>query len=324
MNESSLDWNLLRTLHVLLDEGSVSRAAARLRVTSPAVSNALHRLRETLGDPLFVRSGRGLTPTPRALQMQPMLARAFADLERSIEGPFDPQRCTQTFSIALSDADQVTLLPSLAQRFAAQFARAQLRVVTLDTLTSSGGLASPEVDVTVSPALQGEGLYRRKLLDEEGVIVARKGHPRIKRRALTRELFNSERHVDVHVLLGRPGEGNRMVQRALEQLGLRRSIAVTVPSFAAVASVVSSTDYLGGMPRRTAEFYARAVPLQVLEGIAPPLRFEMFLHWHERTQHDPAQVAFRAAIRGPKDGPARQAELTGPSRTPRRRRSADR
>lgn len=311
MNESSLDWNLLRLLHVLLIEGSVTKTAARLRLTSPAVSNALHRLRAMLGDPLFVRSGRGLTPTPRALQMQPMLARAFDELERSIDGPFDPKRCTQTFTIALSDADQVTLLPSLSQRFAERFARAQLRVVTLDTLTSSGGLASTEVDVTVSPPLQGEGLYRRKLVDEEGVIVARKGHPRIKRRALTRELFNSERHVDVHVLLGRPGEGNRMAQRALEQLGLHRSIAVTVPSFAAVAAVVSSTDYLGGMPRRTAEFYARAVPLQVLEGVAPPLRFEMFLHWHERTQHDPAQIAFRSAIGGPKiAAPSRHERVT--------------
>ncbi|PZR15986.1 MAG: hypothetical protein DI536_06700 [Archangium gephyra] len=80
------------------------------------------------------------------------------------------------------------------------------------------------------------------------------------------------------------------------QAGLRRTIAVTVPSFAAVASVVSSTDLLGGMPRRTAELYARAMPLQLLSGLGPTLRFEMFLHWHERTHRDAAHVAFRRVI----------------------------
>ena len=295
VNLSAIDLNLLTVLHAVLEAGSVGKAAERLHVTSPAVSNALARLRDTLGDPLFVRSGRGLVPTPKALELKPSLERVFAELTKSLSSEFDPRTCTQTFTIALSDSDQVSSLPAISKSFARELPLAQLLVVTLDTLMSTGGLAG-NVDVTLGPPFDGEGLYRERLFGEDAVIVARRGHPRVKNGRITRKLFNAERHVDIRLLLGRAGSGNRMAEDAFAQAGLRRTIAVTVPSFAAVASVVSSTDLLGGMPRRTAELYARAMPLQLLSGLGPTLRFEMFLHWHERTHRDAAHVAFRRVI----------------------------
>lgn len=295
VNLSAIDLNLLTVLHAVLEEGSVAKAAERLHVTSPAVSNALGRLRDVLKDPLFVRSGRGLVPTPKALELKPALERVFAELTKSLSTDFDAKTCTQTFTIALSDSDQVSSLPAISKVFARELPKAQLLVVTLDTLMSTGGLAGT-VDVTLGPPFEGEGLYREHLFGEDAVIVARRGHPRVKNKQLTKALFNSERHVDVRLLLGRAGSGNRMAEDAFAKAGLKRVIAVTAPSFAAVASVVSSTDFLGGMPRRTAELYARAMPLQVLSGLGPTLRFEMFLHWHERTHKDAAHVAFRRVI----------------------------
>lgn len=297
VNLFSIDLNLLVVLHAVLEEGSVAKAADRLHVTSPAVSNALNRLRDALNDPLFVRSGRGLVATPRAQELRPALDRVFAELEKSLNTEFDPRTCTQTFTIALSDADQVSSLPAISKHFARELPKAKLLVVTLDTLMSTGGLAG-NVDVTIGPQFDGEGLYRERLFIEDTVIVARRKHPRVKNGRLTRELFNSERHVDVHLLLGRPGAGNRMAEEVFTKAGLRRDIAVTAPSFAAVASVVSSTEFLGGMPRRTAELCSRAMPLQVLSGLGPPLQFEMFLHWHERTHRNVAHVAFRRVIVG--------------------------
>lgn len=293
---ASIDLNLLVVLHAVLTEGSVAKAAAKLHVTSPAVSNALNRLRGVLGDELFVRSGRGLTPTPRTLELKPALVRALGELERSLEGGFDARTCTRTFTIALPDSEQVASLPAISWAFARALPAARLDVVTLDTLVSSGGLPAGVVDVTIGPPFPGDGLYRERLFSEDAVIVARKKHPRVPRGQLTRELFNSERHVDVHLLLGRAGAGNREAEDAFSRAGLKRTVAVVVPSFAAVASVVSSTELLGGMPRRTAELYARAMPLQLLSGLGPPLRFEMFLHWHERTHRDAAQSVFRQAI----------------------------
>ena len=299
MNLSAVDLNLLWVLHVMLEERRVAKAAERLHVTPPAVSNALSRLRDALADPLFVRRGRTLTPTPKALELAPVLEHAFADIARSLSRDFDARTCTRTFTIALSDADQVTTLPGISKRFAKALPVAHLHVVTLDTLMSSGGLAGEVVDATLGPPFDEEGLHRQKLLTEDGVIVARRGHPRIKRATLTPKQFNAERHVDVRLLLGQPGVGNRMAREALARAGLHRSIAVTVPSFAAVASVVASTDFLGALPRRAADFYARALPLRILSSVGPPpLRFDMYLHWHERTHRDPAQAAFRAAIVG--------------------------
>src|SRR5512144_3396081 len=127
MNVASLDANLLLVLHLVLQEGSATRAARRLHLTQSAVSNALARLRSQLGDPLVVRTGRGLAPTPRAEQMAPLLSAAFADLERALgrEG-FDPSTCTRTFTFA--DSEEFSQLPRLAGLFEQRLPRATLHL----------------------------------------------------------------------------------------------------------------------------------------------------------------------------------------------------
>ncbi len=297
MNLSAVDLNLLWVLHAVLAERSVARAAARLAVTSPAVSNALARLRAALGDPLFVRSGRGLAPTPRALELAPVLARSFGEIEAVLRAgaDFDARACTRELTIALSDADQIAALARIARAFARRLPRARLRVVSLDTLVSGGGLSGPAVDVAIGPAYDEDGVRRRPLFVEEATFVVRRGHPRVGR-ALSRERFNAERHVDIHLLLGRAGVGHRTVADALASAGLVRQIAVTVPTFAAAAGVAAATDLVAGMPKRVARLLGRALPIRAVTGPGPPFRFEMCLHWHERTHADPAAAAFRELI----------------------------
>lgn len=297
MKLASIDLNLLQVLHAVLTERSVAGAASALHVTSPAVSNALARLRDLLGDPLFVRKGRGLTPTPRALELQPVLARTLGELEGALNQSeaFDPKTCARELTIALSDADQVTSLSAISRQFERRLPSARLKVVTLDTLIASGGLAGVAVDLVIGPRLQDEGLHTRSLFHEDAVLVVRREHPRVKR-ALTREQFNAERHVDIHLLLGRPGAGNKAVEAAFAAAGLTRSVAVTVPTFAAAASVVAHTDFVGGLPRRFVQMLSRSLPLRVVDGPGPPFAFEMCLHWHERTHRDPAVVVFRELV----------------------------
>lgn len=296
MNLSAIDLNLLWVLHAVLSERSVAGAARRLHVTPPAVSNALSRLRGALGDPLLVRSGRGLVPTPRALELGPVLARGFGEFEAALRGGgFDARRCTRELTLALSDADQLASLSRIARVFARRLPQARLRIVSVDTLVASGGLAGEQVDLAIAPPLAGEGLHSVPLYAEEGVLVARQGHPRVRRR-LSREQFNTERHVDIHLLLGRGGVGNRAIAEAIAAAGLRREVAVTVPTFAAAASVVAATDLLTGMPRRVLRTLGPAFKLQALTGPTPPFPFQLALHWHERTHRDPAVAAFRAAI----------------------------
>ena len=297
VNLSAIDLNLLWMLHAVVEERSVTAAAARLHVTAPAVSNALARLRGVLGDPLFVRSGRGLVPTPRTIELAPVLARAFHEIESSLarEEHFDPKTCTRELTIALSDADQIASLPAITKAFARRLPRARLRVVSLDTLTSLGGLASSEIDLTIGPPSDEPDLHHAKAYVEAGIFIARRGHPRLKRR-LSRTAFNTERHVDMHLLLGRAGGGHRMVEDAMKAAGLTRDIAVVVPTFFAAAAVVASTDFISGMPLRVARALRKSLAIEVLEGPAPPFRFEMFVHWHERTHRDPAVDAFRTLV----------------------------
>ncbi len=301
MNLSSLDLNLLLVLHAVLEERSVSAAARRLHVTPPAVSNSLARLRAVFDDPLFVRAGRGLAPTPRALEVAPLLRSAIGDLARAVAGEdrFDPGTTQRTFTIACSDSDQLHGVPILGEAFERAMPRARLQVVSVERLEASGGLAGGAVDVAIAPAIPGApgepGVHAAPLYSDEAAFVVRKGHPRI-RRTLTTAAFEAARHVDVHLALAGGGIGHRGAEAYFAARGLRRDVAVVMPSFSAAALFVASTDLVAGIPRRAAERLATMLPLEVVRLEGPPLAFDMRLVWHERTHADAGSRCFRDVV----------------------------
>jgi len=298
MNLSAIDLNLLFVLHAMLEDPSVSRTARRLNVTSPAISNALARLRATFDDPLFVRSGRGVVPTPRALELQPALSRAIAELERALSDDVeDPAQSTRRLTLAVPDSDHVAALPRLVVALACAMPKAPLEIISIDTLMSRGGLAAGGADLAVAPKQSAAGLRSKRAYEVEGVLVVRKGHPLLRKRAGARDYFATLRHVDVHVALGNRGAGHALAKKQLEQHRIFRDVAVTVPTFLAAAMVAAATDLVAGLPRRVVDALAATVPLVVLEELTPPgLRFPMHLVWHERTQHDPVNRLFREVV----------------------------
>lgn len=297
MNLSSLDLNLLWTLHVVLDEGSVTRAAARLRVTAPAVSNALARLRDALGDPLLVRAGRGLVPTPRATELKTELARVFESLEQLLSKAdrFEPDQSDREFVIALSDADQVSCAPAIAALFAVELPRSTLHLVSIDTLLSEGGLSTSSVDLTIGPRMKARGIRQASLFEEYAAFVVRTDHP-LTRAPVTREDFGAARHVDVRLALGRAGAGNAQANNAIDDQGFIRDVALTVPGFMPAVMVAASTDLVAGVPRRLAETLAAHHPIAILQGDLPRVSFEMMLTWHERTDADPGAAFLRELV----------------------------
>lgn len=298
MNISSIDLNRLLVLDAVLRERSVTRAAAMLHVTPSAISNALARLRATFEDPLLVRSGRGLVLTPRATSLAPQLAEAVAAMARVVEEQtnFEPAHSTRTFTLACSDAEQISEVPRIAVAFARKLPNASLRVLSVDQLESRGGLAGGEVDVAIAPAhAPMRDLYAADLYEEEGVLVVRRGHPQVRRR-MSKEQFNALRHIDILLALGGPGIGHRIVEEFFASHGLRRDIAVSVPSFAAAAAIAARTDWVAGMPRRMAATFLRQLPLTAVALPVPPLPFRIQLVWHQRTHADKGARFFRSLV----------------------------
>lgn len=295
MSIATIDLNLLAVLHTVLVERNVARAAARLHVTPSAVSNSLARLRDELGDPLLTRQGRGLVPTPRALELEPILARAFSELERGLSGAsFDAKSCTRTFTLAAADVVQLAWVPRLALAMARELPRATLRVVGIDALVSLGDLASPEVDVHVGVAGKGPGLYAESLREEPSVLVARRGHP-APRRKLTARSLGELRHVRVEMV---PGKGFKDPFAAMFAAAkTQRLVALSVPTFSAAAEIVARTDYVTMLPAPLFEARANALGLRELRTSLPAHLTRFSLSWHERTHADPAARAFRELVR---------------------------
>jgi DNA-binding transcriptional LysR family regulator len=298
MNLSSVDLNLFVMLHVVLEERSATRAAKRLHVTQSAVSNAIARLRAVLGDPLVVRSGRGLAPTPRAEELAPVVAQAVAQLQLAIDrgAAFVPEASERRFTLALSDNHQTSEGARIAEVFARNLPRASLRVVSSDYLVATDGLATGDVDAAFSPSvMQTPGVRTRPIFEEQACLVVRRDHPRV-RGKLTPKLFNELPHIDVEVVLGRTGVGHRLAEQHWKGAGLERNVAVTVPYFTTAAMIASRTDCIAGLPSRLARVLCKHLPLKVATATFPMPKMGMSLAWHERTDADPGARYFRDLV----------------------------
>jgi DNA-binding transcriptional LysR family regulator len=294
MSIEAIDLNLILALHHVLVEGTVVRAAERLHVTPSAVSNSLARLRELLGDPLFVRSGRKVVPTPFARALAPDVAATVDRLRLILEArrDFKADTCTRAFTLA--SADNIGILPALAARFGKVMPRASLRMVTLDHAIASDGLASGDIDVslalppTMPRDIRSEAAYAERLV----CATWRKAAPSSGR--LTLKQFLSARHVEV-ALQGKYAID--YVDSALAPLGHRRSIALSVPQFALAAACVVGTPYITMLPASMSKGLAASLPIAVLK---PPIELPVVTIlqlWHARSDADPGSLLLRRMIR---------------------------
>lgn len=294
MNIESVDLNLLLVLHVVLEERNATRAAKRLHVTQSAVSNSLGRLRELFGDPLLVRNARGLTPTPRALALKPLLGtmmRGATDV-LSKDVAFDPATSSHEHALACADYYSAVILPPLMALLRARSPRARLRLVTLDQLLASDGLANDiDLHIGMAPKL-ASGCTAQALFDDRFVCLA--SGPKSGRGSskLSLDRYLASQHLRVSVL----GSSSDPIDALLAERGLSRNIVLTVPYFSVVPLVVQQTGLLATLSRRLAEVYAKLLPLRLLE---PPLgvaQRAVKMTWHKRNERDPAARFFRALV----------------------------
>jgi DNA-binding transcriptional LysR family regulator len=299
VNPSGIDLNLFAVLGAVLAERSVTRAAKQLHVTPSAVSNSLARLRDLLGDPLVVRSGNGLSPTPRALELAPALAAALDQIQGILDSKrgFVPRETTRVFTLAAPDGNRLCDVPRIVKAVATELPQAKLRIVSSDYLLSSDGLATGEIDAAfgISAMPLGAGVRSRPLYEEIGTLVVRRDHPLVQDR-MTPELFSASKHIDVQVALGREGTGHQIADRMWRSLGLSREVALAVPHFLAAALAAASTDYVAALPGRVARTLCPLLPLKITKPSFQMPTASVTLLWHARTDADAGARYFRDLI----------------------------
>src|SRR5437763_48408 len=281
MNVADLDLNLLRVFDAVLQQRSVTAAAARLGLTQPAVSNALARLRALFGDALFVRTPAGMEATPLARGVAEPVRQALALLDSALaHGPgFDPGSATRAFRFYMSDLGQIEFLPPLIERAQRAAPGVRLEAVALEVEDIADALASGALDLAVGflPGL-GPPVRRRALFRDPYRCLMRADHP-IK--ALTKRKFLGASHA----LVTYRG-GHRVVEEALERAGVARRIALRLPHFTVVPMVLERTDLICTLPARVAHVFERRGKLKSLP---PPVAIpvaEVAVHWHERFEAD--------------------------------------
>ena len=262
MNIYNFDLNLLRVLDALLRERNVSRAAERLALSQPAVSNALNRLRELLDDPLLVRAGRAMQPTPRALALEAPIRAALRQIEQSLgdgEG-FDPGRSRQRFTVAVTDYVELICMPPLMAHLARGAPGIQLAIEHLSPTLPIEALDKGELDLVLGRFLDvPTRFHRRRWASETLQVALRKNHPLVGE-GLVLDDFLRLRHLWVH-----GGQTRGMVDQWLEEQGLSREVVYTTPNYLQAAHIVASSDLAAVLPTQLARHFARLLPLQLFD-----------------------------------------------------------
>jgi DNA-binding transcriptional LysR family regulator len=296
MNFRTLDLNLLRVFAAVMLERNVTRAAAQLAMTQPAVSNALRRLREATGDELFVTVPSGVLPTAHAAAMWPHVEAALERLSQALDPQgFDPTRDPRSFTMAMADATATVLMPAFIDTLLRERALTDVRVLPLSSRDPRPQLEQGAADVAVgffpdvASALAAEGPRATIALDPlyscEYVVVMRRDHPLATRPGLSLADYCAARHVRVS-FAGRP---RGFVDEALAREGRERQVMLTVNQFSTAARVVHESDLLTVLPLSfvPASGLAEGLAIRPFPGTLPPI--EVGLLWHRRHERDAAQ-----------------------------------
>ena len=288
------DLNLLPVFVAMMEERNVTRAAERLGITQPALSNALSRLRDTLRDPLFIRERYGMKPTQMAEDLAPVIGAALASIYDVILGQqdFDPARATRLFTIAPNSYVEFVLMPAIVGRLRERAMGIKLRLTPFGNDVIETGAMSGTTDMVLGRIVDPpDNLVVQHLIDDGLACVVRADHPEIKD-GISKKQYESLKHVNVLP----PGRMRAGLFQALEQKDLKREVAVSVTHFLAVPEMIAVTDYCATLPSLICRQLARDPRLKVLPTPVDLGTFPVDVAWHVRYRNDPAHRWLRSLI----------------------------
>ncbi len=290
----NLDLNLLVIFDTILAERNISRAADRLELAQPTVSNALNRLRQITGDRLFVRTGRGMEPTPHAERMAQPLREALATLRSALHArrQFDPASDRRTFTLFLTDLGEAFFLPRLLAHLRSVAPGVKLTTLPMPDHNPQAALESGEVDLAIGnlPDMK-TGYYQQRLFREQYIGIARPGHP------LFADEMSLERFRQAsHAVVAPHGTGHSVLEQSLLKLGLQERIVLRVQNFLVLPAIVIQTDLVAMVPRSAANQLASAYALKLMPLPIVLPEFVVKQCWHERFHTDAGNQWLRSQI----------------------------
>lgn len=294
MNIRQADLNLFVVFDLIYSEGSLTGTARQLGLTQPAVSHALARLRELLEDPLFVRQGHRMVPTPLARRLIEPVRKSLNGLELTLSRleQFDPATAHRRLVLGLHDALEPLLLPPLMQAIQDQAPNIELAVVHMARRDLQSELTAGNMDAAVDVFMPiSANVMSRRLFSHRLVVLARKNHPQIGK-PLDLESYLAQGHI--HVSARRQGYG--LVETELSRLGVQRRVMLRCQHYHAACDVVSRTDLLLTLPENQAEVVNRSIGNQILPFPIDEPAQVAYLYWRTTADEDPANTWLRSLL----------------------------
>ncbi|MEN5161656.1 LysR family transcriptional regulator [Achromobacter spanius] len=294
MNLKDVDLNLLVVFNELHKHGRVSAAAGSLGISQPGVSNALARLRKLLGDELFLRTSRGMVPTPYAESLAQPIADALAALQGTLNArvAFDPARSERAFVIGVNDVGETYFLPRLMRALDQVAPGVTIRTVRTTSIDVQDEMERGRMDLAMGflPGLKG-GFFQRRLFRQPYVCIFRQDHPLARSGVSARQFRAAE-----HVAIVSEGTGHGVVDEVIARAGIRRRLRLTVPHFMAVGPVLQATDMIAVVPQRFADcacgpfgLAAAPCPVKIPESV-------INVFWHARNHREAANQWLRQVV----------------------------
>jgi DNA-binding transcriptional LysR family regulator len=288
------DLNLLRVFIALMEERSVTRAADRLGITQPALSNALNRLRDILHDPLFIRERYGMQPTQKAEELAPVIMETIGQLDGLVLGQqaFDPTNANLLVTIAPNSYVEYVLIPAIVAKLRELAPGIKLRITPYGNDLAETGVISGTTSFVLGRIVDPpDNLVVQHLMDDSLACVVRADHPEIGNE-ISKTQYENLKHVNVLP----PGRMRAGLFQALDKQGLKREVAVSVTHFLAVPELISVTDYCTTLPTQICRRLANDSRLKVLPTPVDLGTFPVDIAWHVRYRHDPAHRWLRNMI----------------------------
>lgn len=292
MDIEKLDLNLLRIFDAMIRTKNVTLAGELVGLSQPAVSFALNKLRVITSDPLFVRTTKGMEPTPRAVRMADPIHRILEVVKREVflQDDFNPHTSDRSFTLSLTDIGEMVFLPKLLKHLRAEAPKVTIKSISMLPARLEEAMASGEVDLAVGyyPDITKANFYQQQLFTHHFACLVRLDHPTIKGKLTLKQFLDA-----THVVVRAEGRSQEIFERYLEEQNIQRRIGLSIPHFMSIPHLLPESDMIVTVPYSCAKAFARLGSLRMLELPLKAPTFDLKQHWHARYHRDPANQWLR-------------------------------